>query len=675
MKKRTFIRWPVWVSILVFLLLGCSGKGVDLKKIEGSPESLYREGLARFNKKDYIEAQKKFEELKSSFPDSPPYTVWAELKVGDCHFLKKEYVEAIAAYEEFKKTHPSHEEIPYIQFQIGMSYFNQMLTLDRDQTSTKKALSSFEYLIASYPPSLFTEKAREKVSVCKRRLADHEFYIGNFYYKHERFEAAALRFEGLLEKYPKVPDEDNTLYLLGKSYIELDLWEKAEVVFMKIVTEYPKSPHFREARAILDKGVTDKEVSRGKAKGRKSKKDEAAAIDPEKMTWIKFEEEGKQPVSLQEEKKIDLRTEDEKSTSLGAIGNPAQASSSKKKKAKESGSPPAIEPTQEDRARALPPSADTKKLEFASTVEPMKEDRAQASLSPLSADTTSRAEVTPDEEKNGAARPATSAPSSEKEVVQEKALPETTTAKLVNPAEKGQPIDVASDIKPIQEERARALPPSADTKKLEFASTVEPIKEDRVQASLPPLSADTTSKAEVKPDEEKRGAAIPATPAPSSDKEVVQKKAPPETNTAKLVNPVEKGQPIDVTSDKVETRWKENLVIFKGNVIARQKDIVIYADSLEVVTNEDGKGIDRVTAGGNVKIQQGLRVANCERAVFYNLDQKMILTGDPKVSEGDNVVLGDEIIFDIDKNRVEVRGGPSGRGKAKVLPGEMQKMK
>jgi lipopolysaccharide export system protein LptA len=125
----------------------------------------------------------------------------------------------------------------------------------------------------------------------------------------------------------------------------------------------------------------------------------------------------------------------------------------------------------------------------------------------------------------------------------------------------------------------------------------------------------------------------------------------------------------------VETRWKENLVIFKGNVIARQKDIVIYADSLEVVTNEDGKGIDRVTAGGNVKIQQGLRVANCERAVFYNLDQKMILTGDPKVSEGDNVVLGDEIIFDIDKNRVEVKGGPSGRGKAKVLPGEMQKMK
>ena len=675
MEKRTFIKWLVWVPITVSLLLGCGGKGMELKKIEGSPETLYRDGLARFNKGDYIEAQKKFEELKSSFPDSPPYTVLAELKVGDCHFLKKEYVEAIAAYEEFKKIHPSYEEIPYIQFQIGMSYFNQMLTLDRDQTPTRKALSSFEYLVASYPPSLFTEKAREKIDVCKKRLADHEFYVGNFYFTHGRFDAAARRFEGLLEKFPTVPGEDKTLYLLGKSYLELGLWEKAEVAFMKIVTEYPKSPYFKEARATLDKGPTSKEVSLRKAKAKEStKRDETTAIDPKNITWIKFEEEGKQPVDLNEKKKVDLSKESEKSASLAVMGDPVQASSPKKKKARESGSPPTIEPTPEDRTPALPPSADMNKSEPVLPVEPMKEDRVQASLPPLSADTVPQVGVKPDDEK-GAASPATSAPSSDKEDVQKKALPETTTAKLVNPADKGQPIDVTSDIEATPEDRTPALPPFADMNKSEPVLPVEPMKGDRVQASFPPLSADTVSKVEVKPEEEKRVAALPATSAPSSDKEDVQKKALPETTTAKLVNPADKGQPIDVTSDKVETRWKENLVIFKGNVVARQKDLVIYADSLEVVTNEDGKGIERVTAGGNVKIQQGIRVANCQKAVFYNLDQKMVLTGDPKVSEGDNVVLGDEITFDIDKNRVEIRGGPSGRGKAKVLPGEVQKLK
>jgi lipopolysaccharide export system protein LptA len=184
---------------------------------------------------------------------------------------------------------------------------------------------------------------------------------------------------------------------------------------------------------------------------------------------------------------------------------------------------------------------------------------------------------------------------------------------------------------------------------------------------------------EVKPDEEKRVAVLPSTPGPSKEKEKekVKKGVPAETKEARLMDTsIDRNQPIDITSDQVESFWKENLIIFRGNVVARQRDIVIYADSIEVVIVEDGKGIDRATAGGNVKIQQGLRVANCQKAIFYNRDQKMVLTGEPKVVDGDNIVSGDEILFDIEKNRVEVKGGQSGRGKAKVHPGgEIEKLK
>jgi outer membrane protein assembly factor BamD len=259
MEKKTFLKGMIILAITFLLLSACGGKGKAIKTVEGDPEALYKQGLVRFNKRDYSEALKQFEQLKSSFPDSPPYTLWTELKVGDCHFFKEEYVEAIAAYEEFKKIHPTHEEIQYVQYQIGMAYFNQMRTLDRDQTSTKNALSNFEYLIGNYPPSLFTEKAKEKIDVCKKRLADHEFYIGNFYYKHGKFQAAAVRFQGLLEKFPKGHEEDRTLYLLGKSYVELDRLEKAREAFTKIVNEYPRSLHYKEAKLILDKGMTEKD--------------------------------------------------------------------------------------------------------------------------------------------------------------------------------------------------------------------------------------------------------------------------------------------------------------------------------------------------------------------------------------------------------------------------------
>jgi len=555
------------------LLFGCGGKGKVVKAVEVDPETIYKQGLARFNKRDYSEALKKFEELKSNFPDSPPYTIWAELKVADCHFFKKDYVEAIAAYEEFKKIHPSHEEMPYIQYQIGMSYYNQMHTIDRDQTPTNKALSNFEYLIATYPPSLFTDKAKEKVSVCKKQLADHQFYIGNFYYKQGRFQAAASRFEGLLEKFPKNPEEDKTLYFLGKSYLELDQWLKAEIAFMKIVTDYPKSPYFKDAKTILDKGMTGTKISIRKTKAKEAKKKgEGTEAEPDRVVMVKFEEEGKQPISFQEEKRVESRKGEERLVSL---------------------------PVTSESVKPVPPK-----------------EEAQKEISHVR-------------------------------------------------------------VEPIQEDRAQAIPPSTEAKKGEPVITIEPMKEDRTQLPPASTSAKTTPKLEVKQGEEKRTATLLSTSTPSKKKEEVKKGGPPETKEAKLGEPsIDRGQPIDITSDKVEAYWKENLIIFKGNVIARQKDIVIYADSVEAVIIEDGKGIDRVTAGGNVKIQQGLRVAHCQKAIFYNREQKVVLTGEPKVVEGDNIVSGDEIIFDLEKNRVDVKGGASGRGKAKVQPGgEIEKLK
>jgi lipopolysaccharide export system protein LptA len=96
--------------------------------------------------------------------------------------------------------------------------------------------------------------------------------------------------------------------------------------------------------------------------------------------------------------------------------------------------------------------------------------------------------------------------------------------------------------------------------------------------------------------------------------------------------------------------------------------MVIYADSIEAILGKEGKGIERVIASGNVKVQQGLRVASCEKAVFDNPEQKIILMGDPKVWEGENMVSGEEILFDISKNRLEVKGGESRRSKVMVHP-------
>ncbi len=243
------------VIILSILLSGCLWKKRGLREEETNPADLYRKGLALYNKKEHGKALEVFNELKGSFPGEDPYYTWAELKVADCYFFQKEYPEAISHYEEFKKFHPFHEDIPYVIFQIGLSHFNQMLSIDRDQGASRNALSNFEFLIANYPPSIFTEKAREKVKICRERLAARELYIAKFYYKRKKYEGAKARLAGIVNLYPEADMLDEALFYLGRSHLKLGERDPARNVFMELIENYPDSPFSDKAEDILKDGL------------------------------------------------------------------------------------------------------------------------------------------------------------------------------------------------------------------------------------------------------------------------------------------------------------------------------------------------------------------------------------------------------------------------------------
>lgn len=73
---------------------------------------------------------------------------------------------------------------------------------------------------------------------------------------------------------------------------------------------------------------------------------------------------------------------------------------------------------------------------------------------------------------------------------------------------------------------------------------------------------------------------------------------------------------------------------------------------------EEGKMEDRVTrieAEGRVRMVQDGRRAVADRAVYERAEEKVVLTGSPKVWEGKNVVSGREITVFLDEDRSEVK--------------------
>jgi outer membrane protein assembly factor BamD len=182
-------------------LNGCSFFGLGSRVSEKSPADLMREGISSFESEDYGNAVESFQKVKDRYPYSK-LAVYAELKLADSRFKRNEIDEAIEAYREFERLHPKNKTIPYVIYQQGMCNFTRLNTVDRDQTNTEIALKDFRRLEKRFPDDIYSLKAKRNIKKCLTSLAEHELYVGRFYFKSKQYMAALKRFEYLISHYP-----------------------------------------------------------------------------------------------------------------------------------------------------------------------------------------------------------------------------------------------------------------------------------------------------------------------------------------------------------------------------------------------------------------------------------------------------------------------------------------
>ncbi len=127
----------------------------------------------------------------------------------------------------------------------------------------------------------------------------------------------------------------------------------------------------------------------------------------------------------------------------------------------------------------------------------------------------------------------------------------------------------------------------------------------------------------------------------------------------------EKNQPVTVDADQMESMQREGLVIFTGNVVARQNNSIQYADRTEVYLDQKGDRIVRTVSVGNVRIiTKDCRTGTAKRAEYYDAEQRVVLIGNARVWQEDNVVTGDRITIYLAEERSVVQSGNQERVKA-----------
>src|SRR6058998_4210452 len=111
-------------------------------------------------------------------------------------------------------------------------------------------------------------------------------------------------------------------------------------------------------------------------------------------------------------------------------------------------------------------------------------------------------------------------------------------------------------------------------------------------------------------------------------------------------------QPLTVDADRMERLGKESLVIFTGNVVARQEGSVQYADRMEVYLDEKGDKVLRTVSTGAVRITtKDCKMGTARRVEYFDLEQRMVLIGNARVWQEDNVVTGETITIFLSQDR------------------------
>ena len=250
-------------ALISLLFSSCSdsknniGIGVSEDK---AAEEIFNSGERDLIRRRYNDAAEKFKEVERLYP----YSDWAKraliMQVYSFH-KDKEYENVVSAANRFIEFHPKDKDIPYAYYLIGLSYYDQVLAIGRDQKLTQEALKIFKLIIKEYPDSEYASSSQIKFDFLKNQLASKEMEVGRYYLKRSHYVSAINRFRGIIEDFSTTSQVPEALHRLVEAYLSLGLTDEAQTAGAILGYNYKSNEWYERSFELLrSKGLKPKSL-------------------------------------------------------------------------------------------------------------------------------------------------------------------------------------------------------------------------------------------------------------------------------------------------------------------------------------------------------------------------------------------------------------------------------
>ena len=241
---------PPVLLVASVILVGCASPDIP-EQVERPANQLYDEALSLVLDGNAEKAAPQFEEVERQHPYSD-LAVRAQIMAAWSFYQDNNYPRAIASLERFIELNPADDMVEYAYYLKALSYYEQIVDVERDAEMTLLALNAFDDLLLRYPDGIYSRDARLKADLARSHLAGKEMAVGRFYAERGYYAAALRRFERVVRDHQTSNQVPEALYRMVESYLALGLVDEADRVGSVAVYNYPDSFWTTELLALAE---------------------------------------------------------------------------------------------------------------------------------------------------------------------------------------------------------------------------------------------------------------------------------------------------------------------------------------------------------------------------------------------------------------------------------------
>ena len=247
------------VLLVAVLVAGCAGGG---RLRYDTPQEAFDKGMERYNSGKYERAAQYFQGV-FDFGRTHEWADDAQLFLARAYRANKEYILAASEYSRFVEIYRSDPRVPIAEFERAMTYTERSPSYQLDQSDTQRGIEVFNLYMQRYPGHDSIAVAERYVQALREKLARKQYNTAQLYERRELYEAAALSFEVVFDKYPDTPWADDALVGAIRAYIafsdqsfetrQAGRLQQAVDHYQRLLQLFPDSELLKEAEALYDR--------------------------------------------------------------------------------------------------------------------------------------------------------------------------------------------------------------------------------------------------------------------------------------------------------------------------------------------------------------------------------------------------------------------------------------